>query len=185
VHGTASTSSPLGREIYNRFAGRPPRIRSRYQFWFFQVRYSATICCPSLPPRAMRWLAALHGLDPQGKDPALAAGRPDRAQPGGACWSKMQVINSGDQSGTPASRKPPMTAPVPTRLASCSGARCFRAAARSSLASVSSARRNAAASGPAQHQSPTLVPAARVPTLSLSREYRRTSPGNPGAFRPG
>ncbi|HYB41997.1 MAG TPA: alpha/beta fold hydrolase, partial [Candidatus Methylomirabilis sp.] len=93
VHGTASS---FGRwaEMYNRLAA-DPRLRARYEFWFFSydsgspITWSATLLRESL-------LRAVKVLDPDGTDPGLQRMVVIGHSQGGLL-TKMTVIDSGSR----------------------------------------------------------------------------------------
>jgi triacylglycerol esterase/lipase EstA (alpha/beta hydrolase family) len=92
VHGTASSPARWA-EMANELLG-DPRIASRYQLWFFiynsgqPVLLSASMLRDAL-------LLAVHGLDPQGKDPALQQMVVIGHSQGGLL-TKLQVVKGGE-----------------------------------------------------------------------------------------
>jgi pimeloyl-ACP methyl ester carboxylesterase len=93
VHGTASS---FGRwaEMYNRLAS-DPRLRARYEFWFFSydsgspITWSAMLLRESLQ-------RAVHILDPTGTDPGMQQMVVIGHSQGGLL-TKMTVIDSGSR----------------------------------------------------------------------------------------
>jgi pimeloyl-ACP methyl ester carboxylesterase len=91
VHGTASS---FGRwaEMYNRLAA-DPRIRSKYEFWFFSYDSGAPISWSAMLLRdALQ--RAVHLLDPNGTDPGVRQMVVIGHSQGGLL-AKMTVIDSG------------------------------------------------------------------------------------------
>ena len=93
VHGTASSAGRWGDMVNDLLDD--PRIRDRYQFWFFTydtgnpVLYSAALLRESLR-------GALHKLDPAGADPALSEMVVIGHSQGGLL-AKAQVVDTGDR----------------------------------------------------------------------------------------
>lgn len=102
VHGTASSPVRWG-EMYNRFLG-DPRIRSRFQFWFFQYDSGNPIALSSLLLREAL-TGAVARFDPEGKDPAMRRMVLIGHSQGGLLV-KMQAISTGDRLWNVVSRKP-------------------------------------------------------------------------------
>jgi pimeloyl-ACP methyl ester carboxylesterase len=102
VHGTASSAGRWGDMVNDLMDD--PRIRERYQFWFFTydtgnpVLYSALLLREALRD-------AVHKVDPAGKDPALS----DMVVIGhsqGGLLAKALVIDTGDRVWNAIANKP-------------------------------------------------------------------------------
>src|SRR5262245_40222105 len=102
VHGTASSIARWA-EIYNRLLADHD-LRSRYQFWFFQYDSGNPIALSALLLRDSL-SNAIAKLDPEGKDPALRKMVLVGHSQGGLLV-KMQVVDSGDQLWSAASKVP-------------------------------------------------------------------------------
>src|SRR5690242_3458523 len=102
VHGTASSAGRWGDMVNDLLDD--PRIRERYQFWFFTydtgnpVLYSAALLREALRD-------ALHKLDPAGNDPALSQMVVIGHSQGGLL-AKAMVVDSGDRVWNAIANKP-------------------------------------------------------------------------------
>ena len=102
VHGTASSVGRWGDMVNDLFDD--PRIRDRYQFWFFTydtgnpVLYSALLLREALRD-------AVHKLDPAGKDPALSEMVVIGHSQGGLL-AKALVVDNGDRVWNAIAYKP-------------------------------------------------------------------------------
>ncbi|MFL5267282.1 MAG: esterase/lipase family protein [Stellaceae bacterium] len=102
VHGTASSAGRWGDMVNDLLDD--PRIRDRYQFWFFTydtgnpVLYSAALLREALRD-------AVHKLDPTGKDPALSEMVVIGHSQGGLL-AKAMVVDSGDRVWNAIANKP-------------------------------------------------------------------------------
>ena len=103
VHGTASS---FGRwaEMYNRLAA-DPRLRARYEFWFFSYDSGSPIPWSAMLLReSLRRAVTL--LDPDGRDPGLRRMVVIGHSQGGLL-TKMTVIDSGSRFWDMNFRRPP------------------------------------------------------------------------------
>jgi pimeloyl-ACP methyl ester carboxylesterase len=102
VHGTASSAGRWGDMVNDLLDD--PRIRDRYQFWFFTydtgnpVLYSAALLREALRD-------AVHKLDPAGKDPALSEIVVIGHSQGGLL-AKAMVVDTGDRVWNAIANKP-------------------------------------------------------------------------------
>ena len=102
VHGTASSAGRWGDMVNDLLDD--PRIRERYQFWFFTydtgnpVLYSAALLREALRD-------ALHKLDPAGVDPALSEIVVIGHSQGGLL-TKAMVVDTGDRVWNAIANKP-------------------------------------------------------------------------------
>src|SRR6516225_6210129 len=102
VHGTASSAGRWGDMVNDLLDD--PRIRDRYQFWFFTydtgnpVLYSAALLRESLRE-------ALHKLDPAGADPSLSEMVVIGHSQGGLL-AKALVVDTGDRAWDAIAYKP-------------------------------------------------------------------------------
>ena len=102
VHGTASSAGRWGDMVNDLLDD--PRMRDRYQFWFFTydtgnpVLYSAALLRDALRD-------AVHKLDPAGKDPALSEMVVIGHSQGGLL-AKAMVVDTGDRVWNAIANKP-------------------------------------------------------------------------------
>ena len=102
VHGTASSAGRWGDMVNDLLDD--PRIRDRYQFWFFTydtgnpVLYSAALLRDALND-------AVHKLDPEGNDPALSEMVVIGHSQGGLL-AKAMVVDTGDKVWNAIANKP-------------------------------------------------------------------------------
>jgi pimeloyl-ACP methyl ester carboxylesterase len=102
VHGTASSAGRWGNMVNDLMDD--PRIRDRYQFWFFTydtgnpVLYSAALLREALQD-------AVHKLDPAGTDPALSEMVVIGHSQGGLL-AKAMVVDIGDRVWNAIANKP-------------------------------------------------------------------------------
>jgi pimeloyl-ACP methyl ester carboxylesterase len=102
VHGTASSAGRWGDMVNDLLDD--PRIRDRYQFWFFTydtgnpVLYSAALLRDALKD-------AVHNLDPAGNDPALSEMVVIGHSQGGLL-AKAMVVDTGDKVWNAIANKP-------------------------------------------------------------------------------